>query len=148
MDNPVRLLLISVSRYAMRTDKIVHPTGSRCACYNVPMAPRLRLFVKKRGQRRTGSRWLGTLGVAAVDLALVSIGGVFLYWLLAHYLLAEGETHGWFAWAALVIPGALIGYGLTDLAVARVAKPGVDRAARGRRANGQRLGTAGNGAAG
>ena len=32
------------------------------------MAQRLRLFVKKRGQRRTGSRWFGTLGVAVLDL--------------------------------------------------------------------------------
>jgi hypothetical protein len=81
------------------------------------MAPRLRLFVKKRGQRRTGSRWFGTLGVAALDLALVAIGGVGLYWLLAHVLLADGEGHGWFAWAAIVIPFAPIGYGITDLVV-------------------------------
>ena len=60
-----------------------------------PMATRLRLFVKKRGQRRTGSRWYGTLGVAALDLALVAIGGVGLYWLLAHVLLARGGPHGW-----------------------------------------------------
>jgi hypothetical protein len=81
------------------------------------MATRLRLFVKKRGQRRTGSRWYGTLGVAALDLALVTIGAVGLYWLLARVLLAEGETHGWFAWAAIVIPFAPIGYGVTDLVV-------------------------------
>ncbi len=81
------------------------------------MAPRLRLFVKKRGRRRTGSRWFGTLGVAALDVALVFIGAVGLYWLLAHVLLASNEAHGWFAWAAIVIPIAPIGYGLTDLVV-------------------------------
>jgi hypothetical protein len=81
------------------------------------MAPRLRLFVKKRGQRRTGSRWYGTLGVAALDLALVAIGAAGLYWLLARVLLADGESPGWFAWAAVVIPIAPIGYGLADLAL-------------------------------
>jgi hypothetical protein len=81
------------------------------------MAPRLRLFVKKRGQRRTGSRWYGTLGIAALDLALVAIGAAGLYWLLAHVLLAETRTYGWFAWAAIVIPIAPIGYGVTDLVV-------------------------------
>ena len=81
------------------------------------MAPRLRLFVKKRGQRRTGSRWYGTLGVAALDLALVAIGAAGLYWLLAQVLLAPGEPHGWLAWAAVVIPIAPIGYGVTDLVV-------------------------------
>jgi hypothetical protein len=81
------------------------------------MAQRLRLFVKKRGQRRTGSRWYGTLGVAALDLALVAIGAAGLYWLLAHVLLAEGESPGWFVWSALVIPLAPIGYGITDLIV-------------------------------
>jgi hypothetical protein len=81
------------------------------------MAQRLRWFVKKRGQRRTGSRWYGTLGMAALDLALVAIGAAGLYWLLAHVLLAEGQEHGWFAWAALVIPIAPIGYGITDLVV-------------------------------
>lgn len=81
------------------------------------MAQRLRWFVKKRGQRRTGSRWYGTLGIAALDLALVAIGAAGLYWLLAHVLLVEGEEPGWFAWAALVIPIAPIGYGLTELVV-------------------------------
>jgi hypothetical protein len=57
------------------------------------------------------------LAVAALDLALVAIGAAGLYWLLARVLLAEGQEHGWFAWAALVIPIAPIGYGLTDLIV-------------------------------
>lgn len=81
------------------------------------MAPRLRLFVKKRGQRRTGSRWLGTLGVAVLDLALVLLGAAGLYGLLAHVLLAEGAPHGWLAWAAIVIFVPPIVYGVTDLVV-------------------------------
>lgn len=81
------------------------------------MATRLRWFVKKRGRRRTGSRWYGTLGVAALDLALVLIGAAGLYWLLTHVLLAPGEPHGWLAWTAIVIPIAPIGYGVTDLVV-------------------------------
>jgi hypothetical protein len=81
------------------------------------MAPRLRIFVKKRGQRRTGSRWLGTLAIAALDVSLVVLGAAGLYWLLAHFLLAEDGPHGWVAWSALVIPIAPIVYGITDLAV-------------------------------
>lgn len=81
------------------------------------MAPRLRIFVKKRGQRRTGSRWLGTLAIAALDVSLVALGAAGLYWLLAHFLLVEGGPHGWVAWSALVIPIAPIIYGITDLAV-------------------------------
>lgn len=81
------------------------------------MAQRLRLFVKKRGQRRTGSRWLGTLAIAALDISLVALGAAGLYWLLARVLLLEGEPQSWVAWSALVIPIAPIVYGITDLAV-------------------------------
>lgn len=77
--------------------------------------PRLRLFVKKRGQRRTGSRWLGALGEAALDLALVAIGAAGLYWLLAHVLLAGGSKASWWQWSALVIPTAPVIYGLRGL---------------------------------
>lgn len=79
------------------------------------MAQRLRWFVKKRGRRRTGSRWYGVLGVAALDVALVATGAAGLYWLLAHVLLVEGPQHGWIVWAALIVPLAPIGYGITDL---------------------------------
>ncbi len=81
------------------------------------MAIRLQLFVKKRGRRRTGSRWFGQLGVALVDLGLVSIGVGGLFWLLSRVLLVDGSKHGWLAWAALVIPLAPIVYGVADLFV-------------------------------
>jgi hypothetical protein len=81
------------------------------------MAQRLRWFVKKRGGRRTGSRWYGVLGVAALDLALIAVGVAGLYWLLARVLMAEGSTHGWLAWSAIVVPFAPIIYGATDLIV-------------------------------
>src|SRR3990172_12442303 len=81
------------------------------------MAPGLRLFVKKRGQRRTGSRWYGTVAVAILDVALMAIGGAGLYWLLARVLLAEGSEHGWWAGSAVVIAIAPIVYGTADLAV-------------------------------
>ena len=79
------------------------------------MAFRLRLFVKKRGTRRTGARWPGQLGEALLFLALVAAGGFGLYWLIGGVLLAEGSRHGWWLWLAVVIPLALVGYGVTGL---------------------------------
>jgi len=81
------------------------------------MRARLRWFVKKRGRRRTGPRWLGTLGVALLHVALVAIGVAGLYWLLARVIFAEGASHGWWPWVALVIPAALVIYGIGGLAV-------------------------------
>jgi len=79
------------------------------------MASRLRLFVKKRGSRRTGPRWTGQLAEALLFLGLLAVGGYGLYWLIAHTLLAEGSSHGWWPWFAIIIPVALIGYGATGL---------------------------------
>jgi hypothetical protein len=76
---------------------------------------RLRLFVKKRGTRRTGPRWPGLLAEAAMFAGLVGIGAYGLYWLIARVLLAEGASHPWWPWLAIVIPLALIGYGLAGL---------------------------------
>lgn len=73
------------------------------------------LFVKKRGRRRTGARWLGTLGAAAVDLGMLLLGAAGLYWLVARVLLAEDAAHGWWPWLAIVIPIALAIYGLVGL---------------------------------
>ena len=58
------------------------------------MPSRLRLFVKKRGRRRTGSRWFGTLGIAVLHVALVAIGALGLYWLIARVLLATDVSYG------------------------------------------------------
>jgi hypothetical protein len=81
------------------------------------MRPRLRLFVKKRGTRRTGPRWPGLLAEAALFAGLVGVGAYGLYWLIARVLLAEGASHGWWPWVAIVVPVALIGYGATGLVV-------------------------------
>jgi len=79
------------------------------------MPSRLRLFVKKRGTRRTGPRWPGLLAEGALFLGLSAIGVYGLYWLIAHVLLAEGANYGGWTWLAIVIPLALIGYGATNL---------------------------------
>lgn len=76
-----------------------------------------QLFVKKRGRRRTGSRRLGTLAAALVDVALVVTGALGLYWLVAGVLWDEAGEHGWWPWLALVIPVALVIYGTIGLVV-------------------------------
>jgi hypothetical protein len=81
------------------------------------MAQRLRLFVKKRGQRRTGSHWWGSVVVAALDSALLLLGAIGGYWLVARVLLAEDSSHVWWLWLTLVIPLALVAYSAADLAV-------------------------------
>jgi hypothetical protein len=79
------------------------------------MPSRLRLFVKKRGTRRTGARWPGQLGEALLFLALVAAGAFGLYWLVGEVLLAEDSRHGWWLWLVVGIPLALVGYGVTGL---------------------------------
>jgi hypothetical protein len=81
------------------------------------MASRLRLFVKKRGQRRTGPRWFGTFGIAVLHAALVAIGAAGLYWVIDRMLLAEAASQAWWLWFVLLIPTALVVYGLAGLAV-------------------------------
>jgi hypothetical protein len=82
--------------------------------FRLPLRP--RLFVKKRGSRRTSDRGTGMLTEALVFSALIAAGGYGVYWLIDGMLLAEGSRHGWWLWLALIIPGALIGYGITGLA--------------------------------
>jgi hypothetical protein len=81
------------------------------------MAQRLRLFVKKRGGRRTGSRWWGSVVVAAIDVALLLSGVLGGYWLVARVLFAADAPHPWWLWLTLVIPSALVIYGAGDLAL-------------------------------
>jgi hypothetical protein len=79
------------------------------------MASRLRLFLKKRGSRRTGARLPGLVGEGALFVGLVAIGIFGLYWLIARVLLAEDADYGWWPWLAVLIPLALVGYGATGL---------------------------------
>ena len=79
------------------------------------MASRLRLFVKKRGTRRTGARWPGLLAEGALFTALLAIGVYALYWLIVTVLLDEQATYGWWPWLAMVIPLGLIVVGGTNL---------------------------------
>jgi hypothetical protein len=53
------------------------------------LARRIRLYGKKRGDRRTGSTRLGSYGEAAFFIALLIVGGVGLYMLLARLILPE-----------------------------------------------------------
>jgi hypothetical protein len=46
---------------------------------------------------------------------LIALGAYGLYWLIVRVLAAEGASHGWWPWLAIVIPLALLGYGLTGL---------------------------------
>jgi hypothetical protein len=75
----------------------------------------LRLFVKKRGSRRTGARWPGLLAEALAFLGLIAAGAYGLYWLIGSVLLAEGSRHGWWLWLTVVIPLALVVYGTAGL---------------------------------
>jgi hypothetical protein len=77
------------------------------------MLPRPRLFVKKRGTRRTGARWTGYVAEGLVCAAFMIAGAFGLYWLIDRVVSAEGA--GWWPWFAMVIPTALFGYGAAGL---------------------------------
>jgi hypothetical protein len=81
------------------------------------MPSRLRLFVKKRGKRRTSAAWQGTLGEALLDAALLVIGSYGLYWLTTRFLLAEDSASGWWPKLAIVVPLSLLVYGGAGLAM-------------------------------
>ncbi len=73
------------------------------------MLPRPRLFVKKRGTRRTGERWSGLVAEGLLCAALMVAGAYGLYWLVDRVNRAEGA--GWWPWFAMVIPIAVFVYG-------------------------------------
>ncbi len=77
------------------------------------MLPRPRLFVKKRGTRRTGARWSGYVAEGLVCAAFMIAGAFGLYWLIDRVVTAEGA--GRWPWFAMVIPIALFGYGAAGL---------------------------------
>jgi hypothetical protein len=55
------------------------------------------------------------LGEAILFLGLIALGAYGLYWLVGGVLMAEGDEHGWWPWLAIVIPLALVGYGLMGM---------------------------------
>lgn len=77
------------------------------------MLSRPRLFVKKRGTRRTGSQWAGKVAEGLLFAALIAVGAYGLYWLID--LVLHDEAAGRWPWFAMVIPAALIIYGLIAL---------------------------------
>jgi hypothetical protein len=79
------------------------------------MASRLRLFVKKRGTRRTGARWPGLLAEGALFTGLLAIGVYALSWLIVNVFWNEQATYAWWPWLAIVIPLGLIIVGGTNL---------------------------------
>src|SRR5437868_2635876 len=81
--------------------------------FRLAMLPRPRLFVKKRGTRRTGTRWAGLVTEGIICAALMIAGTYGLYWLINRVVNAEGA--GWWPWFAMIIPLAVFGYGAAGL---------------------------------
>jgi hypothetical protein len=79
------------------------------------MASRFRIFVKKRGTRRTGARWQGTLIEAIVAISLIVIGGYGIYWLAERVFPIDGSGASWWPWVVVIIPVSLLAYGTTSL---------------------------------
>jgi hypothetical protein len=77
------------------------------------MLPRPRLFVKKRGTRRTGARWAGELAEGLMSAGLMAAGTFGLYWLIYQVVSAKGA--GRWPWFAMVIPVAVFVYGAIGL---------------------------------
>ncbi|HEX5470640.1 MAG TPA: hypothetical protein VFW73_02080 [Lacipirellulaceae bacterium] len=103
------------------------------------MLPRLRLFVKKRGTRRTGSRGAGQAVEGLLYAGLMAAGAYGLYWLIDRVVSATGA--GWWPWFAMLIPVAVFVYGaagLIELIWQRVAST-ERRAAAVRKATGWEL---------
>lgn len=77
------------------------------------MLPRPRFVVKKRGTRRTGTPWWGRFAEGCLAVALIAIGAFGLYWLISRVITAEDA--GWWPWFAMVIPTALVTFGIIEL---------------------------------
>src|SRR5436190_21508803 len=77
------------------------------------MLPRPRLFVKKRGTRRTGDPSAGLVTEGLICAAFTAAGAFGLYWLIGIVVSAKGA--GWWPWFVMVIPLALFGYGAAGL---------------------------------
>jgi hypothetical protein len=77
------------------------------------MLPRPRLFVKKRGTRRTGTRWQGMVAEGLMFGALTAVGAYGLYWLVDRVQGADDAS--WWPWFAMVIPAALVVFGAVEL---------------------------------
>jgi hypothetical protein len=81
--------------------------------HELAMLPRPRLFVKKRGTRRTGAPWVGMVAEGFVSAGLLTVGSLGLYWLIDH--VANVADAGRWPWFAMLIPIALIVYGAIAL---------------------------------
>ncbi len=73
------------------------------------MLPLPRLFLKKRGTRRTGPRWAGEVTEGLLCVGLMAVGAFGLYWLVDRVTSAQGA--GWWPWFAMLIPVAVFVYG-------------------------------------
>jgi hypothetical protein len=81
--------------------------------HSAAMLPRPRLFVKKRGKRRTGARWAGQVVEGLLFAALIAVGAYGLYWLVER--ITSHEAPGIWPWFAMVIPLAVIIYAAAGL---------------------------------
>lgn len=77
------------------------------------MFPRLRLFVKKRGSRRTVTPWVSKVTEGLLSAGLVILGVVGIYW-LTNYAVSETDVGRW-PWFAMLIPLALVVYGIVGI---------------------------------
>lgn len=79
----------------------------------VAMLPRPRLFVKKRGTRRTGSPWAGRVAEGLLFATFLGLGVIGVWWLIYH--ISSAEEAGWWPYFAMLIPSALFIYGAAAL---------------------------------
>ncbi|MEX0939011.1 MAG: DUF3592 domain-containing protein [Pirellulales bacterium] len=73
------------------------------------MARILRPYGKKRGERRTGSKRLGSYGEALFFLCVLAMGAAGLYVMLAEWILPEWRANQHFAEAECTVLGTRVG---------------------------------------